>query len=359
MGVLFLLIPELFSCASSLRRYQLQQYHYYSPDVPEAFDQYRISLISDIHVWDPRFLKSENARARQARFDYQRLQEISCLLRSQRSHLLLLAGDYVSYRGLVRSDFSLAPYFRPLREHLRPRDGIVAVLGNHDHFLLPRSQRNLTIQALQSLDAPDGEVRILVNQQIIIPARSNFGTERLHILGIDDYMFGIREQQSKLLHGLHPDDFVLALTHNPDSFDLLQHPELIDMGLGGHLHGGQITLFGLALSVPARSKYLRQPFQGPEFPVFVSNGLGASHLQLRVMAPPQIWTIVLHHLSTDDIQNLKAYWRAERGRLVTAEAAASGRIVRPRHPQQDYRLIVLSNPARTYRHLQTAVGVRP
>ncbi|WGK69344.1 metallophosphoesterase [Candidatus Haliotispira prima] len=356
---LFLLPVLLYSCASGLRRYQFQQYHYYSPDVPPAFDRYRITLISDIHVWDPHYLKNAEARARQARFDYLRLLEITRLVQSERSDLLLLAGDYVSYRHRVRPGFSLNSYFAPLRQ-VQPKDGTVAVLGNHDYFLLPRNGRNPAVQAMNTAGA-----RLLVNEQLQVPARED-PSQILHIVGIDDYMFGTRERQGKLFAGLEPDNFVLALTHNPDSFDLLERPELVDLALAGHLHGGQITLFGLALDLPARRKYLRQPFQTPNFPVFVSNGLGASRLQMRVMAPPQIWTIVLHRQQESpdpsgtsnpfDTFDTKSYRHAESKRLAATQVRAHGRAVRPRYPAQDYRLIKISSPAQTYQRLRPDDG---
>ena len=340
---IFCMAILLFGCLSSLREYQVQQYHFYSPNVPPAFDQYRLSLISDIHIWDPHFLKSKKAIARQVDFDLLRLQEINELLQREGSSLLLLAGDYISYRRIVRAEFDLRPYLTLLPQ---PKDGIIAVLGNHDHFLLPRGNENPIIIALK-----EAKAQILVNQQIEISAPQD-PNQVLTILGIDDFMFGKQEEQWHLFRNLKTSDFVLALSHNPDSFDLFERPELVDLALAGHLHGGQVTLFGLALTVPAQRKYLKQPFQTPHFPVLVSNGLGASRLQFRVMAPPQIWTIVLHRLDSNKNtrkrpntanklinSNQKVYWRMERKRLQSESKRGAVKVIQPQHPNQPYRLI--------------------
>ncbi len=343
LGVSLLLV----SCLSSLRRYQIQHYHFYSQDVPTAFDQYRLSLISDLHVWAP--YGNAQAQARQSRFDLERLQEISQLLERQQSQVLLLAGDYVSYRQVVRQDFDLSPYLAKLPQ---TRDGIVAVLGNHDHFLLPRGKANPASLAFRRAK-PNAKAVVLNNQVLQInpypmPSDNSTGStdsnQVLYIVGIDDFMFGKRPQQQLLFQGLQAHDFVLALSHNPDSFDLLTQPHLVDLALAGHLHGGQVTLFGLAFSVPAQHKYLRQPYQGRHFPTLVSNGLGASRMQFRIMAPPQIWTIVLHRLEQSPPEN-KHYWQIERQRLQDRSGLPYGLVVPPKFLDQSYRLIKLSRPA--------------
>ncbi|MEM9424599.1 MAG: metallophosphoesterase [Spirochaetota bacterium] len=326
----------LGACLSSLREYQVQEYHYYGEGVPPAFENYRIALVSDIHVWDMGLSVADQKAQAQARFDYLRLQEIGFLLRRSRSDLLLLAGDYVSFRKRVREDVDLRPYLALLP---RPRDGIVAVLGNHDHFLLPRKESNPALRALRAAGAT-----VLLNRQLQIVSQRD-PSQVLHLVGLDDFMFGVRASAKALFAGLEPEDFVIALAHNPDSFDLFARPELVDMALAGHLHGGQVTLFGLALTVPAQRKYLRQPFQTPYFPAFVSNGLGASRLQFRLMAPPQIWTIVLHSLPQGQISKQEDFWHAESRRLRSESNFVRARMVPPRYRSSGYRIVRLGGPA--------------
>lgn len=85
-----------------------------SPDLPEAFNGYRILQLSDIHSgsW------KGNGEA---------LRKAIALCNQQKADLAVFTGDLVNSRAdeLVE--------FMPIFSQLKAPDGVYAVLGNHDY----------------------------------------------------------------------------------------------------------------------------------------------------------------------------------------------------------------------------------
>ncbi len=86
---------------------------------------------------------------------------------------------------------------------------------------------------------------------------------------------------------------ILLLAHEPDIFP--EVPERVALTLAGHLHGGQVRLFGFAPVVP--SAYGQQYLHGHHIEtgehMIINGGLGFSGLPLRFGAPPEIALIEL------------------------------------------------------------------
>jgi predicted MPP superfamily phosphohydrolase len=65
--------------------------------------------------------------------------------------------------------------------------------------------------------------------------------------------------------------------------------------LAGHTHGGQVAPFGHALILPpgchgyVQGRYARPPHQ-----LYVTRGLGSSHLPFRVGARPELAILDIH-----------------------------------------------------------------
>jgi predicted MPP superfamily phosphohydrolase len=84
------------------------------PKLPNAFDGFRIVLLTDLHLHP--FTSAKLIR---------RTVEFS---NSLKPDLVLLGGDYVC--GFAEAAFEL----EPILESLDAKHGLFAVLGNHDHF---------------------------------------------------------------------------------------------------------------------------------------------------------------------------------------------------------------------------------
>ena len=111
---LLILMLALSSCTSL--RYagvnRVRSYDIGSPDVPEAFDGYRIAFASDFHL-------ESKFKERQLRGTVKALQALA-------PDVVMLGGDYQEGCEYV------APLFEALAE-ATPPDGIYAVLGNNDY----------------------------------------------------------------------------------------------------------------------------------------------------------------------------------------------------------------------------------
>jgi uncharacterized protein len=231
-------------------------------DLPPSFDGYRIAFITDTHV------------AGFVRRDY--YAAIVAQVEAFDPDAILLGGDFVTWGRHIPlfAERLLAP--------LHARDGIYAVLGNHDYWAGAKEMTAV-------LEAHG--VEILTNRAIVL-AR---GADTLPLAGIDEVYRGTPDV-AKAFAGIDPQRPCLALSHHPDIVDLL-HSERrrIDLLLCGHTHGGQIRLpfFG-AMVVPSMHEgELAAGFHrvGPLL-LYTSRGIGAVP-PVRILCRPELATFVL------------------------------------------------------------------
>jgi predicted MPP superfamily phosphohydrolase len=191
-------------------------------------------------------------------------------LSSQRPHVLLLGGDFVSCK---------AEYVDALTERLAqwtPPLGKYAVLGNHDLW----TDDQHIIQRLAAAG-----VEVLVNRNCPLP----FPFDGVSICGIDDPWTG-NADVARAFEGAQP--IRIFLTHSPDGL-LLLNEEQYDVGFAGHTHGGQIAFpDGTAIvhaGGPLSRTYTRGRFEiMGNGPMIVSRGIGCSHIPIRINSDPEL-----------------------------------------------------------------------
>jgi hypothetical protein len=192
------------------------------------------------------------------------------LLREARPDVLLLGGDFVSWRASDVNPFAetLAVYMPPL--------GKYAVMGNHDLWAGDEViGRQLTAAG----------VDVLVNRNISLP--SPF--DSVSICGIDDPWTG-NADVAMAFKDAKP--VRIFLTHSPDGI-LLLNGEQYDVGFAGHTHGGQIALRDgtpiVSAGGPLSRSHSRGRFEVPgNGPLIVSRGVGCSNLPLRINSDPEL-----------------------------------------------------------------------
>lgn len=231
-------------------------------DWPKGTPPVTVLLVSDTHVAGPDMPP-------------ERLARIVDDLNGLKPDLILLAGDYISQKDYATRWYSAGQSVAPLARFRAPL-GVVAVLGNHDHWADPAGFRRAFAAA---------GITLLANQAV--------RRGPLIIGGLDD-SFSHHAKLPSTLAGMAAlgAGAQILLTHAPDPARQLKAP--LTAILAGHTHCGQVVLpfFGM----PARDGHARHWLPCGQLdvggtPLFVGAGLGTSIVPLRFNAPPDVWLI--------------------------------------------------------------------
>jgi hypothetical protein len=231
------------------------------PGLPKALEGYTIAQISDIHAGA---LLDERILARGLE-----------LLGRARPDLIVATGD------LVDSDARFAPALARALADVRARDGVFAILGNHDYYGGYERVWEAMVAA---------RVRMLVNEGVAIRPNDGGG---FALLGVDDAWAprrgGAGPDLEAAIRSVPGDAPRVLLSHQPDTVD--RFAGRVALQLSGHTHGGQYN--------PGfRPANLVMPYVAGRYDVrgttlYVNRGLGTTGIPSRVGAPPEISKIVL------------------------------------------------------------------
>lgn len=232
------------------------------PGLGPAFDGYRISQLSDVHMdgW----------------MTPERLMRAVELANAEAPDLVAFTGDFVSYHMPVDTG-ALVRAFRSLSAP----DGVAAVLGNHDHLTGAGGVRRLGRAA--GVDELTNEVRTLRR-----------GRDSLHLAGIDDLQEGL-PRINRVLERLPEDGAAVLLSHSPDFADVAGPTGRFGLQLSGHSHGGQIRLppFGALYKPPYSEHYPLGLYEVARMRLYTNRGLGTVHLPLRLNCRPEVSVFTL------------------------------------------------------------------
>jgi predicted MPP superfamily phosphohydrolase len=236
--------------------YSITQTEVFIKDLPQAFEGFRITQLTDVH----------HSRL----VGLNQIERVVSLAQSTNPDLFALTGDYTT---------TYKRYIEPCAEmlgQLQAPEGVWAVLGNHDHYTDPE----LTTRALQR-----NHIGILNNQNTVLRRRS----EVVQVAGIDDSSWAASDWV-RALHGLNPQKPTVLLSHQPTVLDMPE-TQKVSLVLSGHTHGGQIYL--PFLGEPARLftqdlKYSRGLFRRGQTQLYVSSGTGVIGLPIRFGVRPEI-----------------------------------------------------------------------
>jgi uncharacterized protein len=259
---------------------QLSHHELRSADFPPGFDGYRIAILADFHHGPQQPIG--------------RAQRAVALANAQAPDLVVLLGDYGTSEWAAR-ELSRRWYRRmfaelgPVLRELRARDGVVAIIGNHDYY----ASGDETHAWLQSLG-----FRVLRNEAMALQSPDG----PLRLVGLDDLEEGTVEATTvaSLVAGATP---TIVLSHHPDGVRFCQHPSVRAV-LSGHTHGGQILLPWIGAPV-RRSEVCSatQPagwVRNPHAPLLVSRGIG-TQIPLRIGTTPEVIVLTLRaHASPRD-----------------------------------------------------------
>lgn len=227
------------------------------------FDGYRVVQLSDIHMDDW--------------IEPKQLSRMVELVNGERPDLIAITGDFLSY-----STGQFVPQrLTEMLGGLKARDGVVAVLGNHDY---------MADAALVRRCISAGGTTELINDVRTVRR----GDAMLHVVGLDDVMEG-RSRLDLVLEKLPERGAAILLVHEPDFADVSSATGRFDLQLSGHSHGGQVRLPLLrSLALPPFSRrYINGLYAVGEMIQYTNRGLGSVSLRLRFLCRPEITVFTL------------------------------------------------------------------
>jgi predicted MPP superfamily phosphohydrolase len=227
----------------------------------KAFDGYKILHLSDLHLDSiPGFAGLIIDKIKDLEYD-----------------ICLMTGDY--RKGESGSFNSIMKPFMILTKNINAKDGIFAVLGNHDTYLMSQYEE-------------ESGTTLLVNESIEIEKEG----QKILITGTDDPFRYYTEQALLALetkHLKHP--FKICLVHTSELFKLAEENKY-DLYLCGHTHGGQICL-------PGGIPIISHQFEGKNFTKgkwnyktltgYTSKGAGVSGIPVRFNCYGEVTVIEL------------------------------------------------------------------
>lgn len=201
--------------------------------------------------------------------------------------IVALTGDFVTHSR---------NYIEPVAEMLgalRAREGVFAVLGNHDF-------RVSADEIAAALDRRG--IEVLRNRHVTLRRRG----QKFCVAGIDDFLYGA--DLPRAMRGVSSDAATLLLSHNPAIIEEASRLR-IPLVLSGHTHGGQVRL-PLIGCVYGRSDKKMRFKKGQDrlgaTQIYVSRGLGMVVLPVRYGCPSEIPHFVLEPPRSASLQSSRS-----------------------------------------------------
>jgi uncharacterized protein len=254
------------------------------PGLPRVLDGYVIAQVSDLHSG--------------AFVGERQLDEGFSLVRRARPDLVVVTGDVVDF------DPAYAPLTARKLADLTARDGIAAILGNHDYY----AGADEVLAALGAVG-----IDVLRNTGKVIRPGDGGG---FALLGVDDVSSRRRGRTgprldlalATVMHDASasivrdasasttrdasastPDLPCILLSHQPVTVDLW--PGKVAAQLSGHTHGGQINPGFSPLGL--MMKYVAGSYSVGGTTLYVNRGFGTVGPPSRIGAPPEVTRFVL------------------------------------------------------------------
>jgi predicted MPP superfamily phosphohydrolase len=220
--------------------YKVHRQTLYFNDLPDAFDGFTITQLSDIHAGS-----FDNTEAMQKGID---------LANAQKSDLFVFTGDLVN-----NAAWEIEPYINNFGK-LKAPYGQYSILGNHDYgdYIEWDSEKEKAAN-LDKLKQHHKELgyRLLLDENVAIEKNG----QKISLIGVQNWGKGFIKigDLDKALQGVDKDAFKVLLSHDPTHWEekVRYNPANIHLTLSGHTHGAQfgVEVAGFRWS-PVQYRYL-------------------------------------------------------------------------------------------------------
>ena len=270
----------LYGITKGKYNYKVLKYTLFFEDLPPAFDNYKITQISDIHSGS---------------FDNRSKVEYAVdLVNAQASDAIMFTGD------LVNSKTSEMLPWKSIFSKLKAKDGVFSVLGNHDYGDYTRwpseQAKRKNFDEMLDLQREMG-FQLLLDEARYIEKNG----ARLAIIGVENWGKGFKQKGDlkRATSKINPQDFKILLSHDPShwEYEVVDDKLHYQLTLSGHTHGMQfgIEIPGLVKWSPIkwRYKYWAGLYENEGQVLNVNRGFGYLAFPGRVGIWPEITVITL------------------------------------------------------------------
>lgn len=251
------------------------------PDLPDAFDGFKITQISDVHSGS---------------FDNpEKINYAIDLINQQESDMILFTGDIVNTHAK-----EMHPWLETFNRIKEYKYGKFSVLGNHDYgeyVTWPsEKEKDENFKAIKDLYGQIG-FELLLNEHTYIQK----GDDKIALIGVENWGHNFKKagDLNKASQNVHQDDFKVLMSHDPShwEYEIKNHPKNFHLTLAGHTHGMQ---FGI--EIPGYFKWSLAQYIYKQWAglyenlgryVYVNRGFGFHAYPGRVGIMPEITVIEL------------------------------------------------------------------
>lgn len=206
--------------------FRVLRYTLHFDDLPDAFDGYRITQISDIHSGS---------------FDHKEKIEYGVnLLKEEDSDLVVFTGDLVNNMATEMDGW------KEIFSQIKAKDGVYSILGNHDygdyHNWPSAEAKKQNLEDLKGIHSEMGW-DLLLNENRFIEKDG----QRIALVGVENWGAGGFKKAGdldKAGEGIPDEDFKILLSHDPSHWDqeVKTHSKKYHLTMSGHTHGMQFGI---------------------------------------------------------------------------------------------------------------------
>lgn len=270
----------LYGIIQGRYNYKVLKYQLAFKDLPDAFDGFTITQISDIHSGS--FTNKE------------KIQYGVDMINQQESDLLLFTGDIVNNKASEMDNWL------DMFSALKAPFGKYAILGNHDYAEYTRGiseeEKEQQFEEIKNIHPKIG-FDLLCNENRYIEKDG----QKIALIGVENWGKNFKQagDLSKASKGISKEDFKILMSHDPSHWDAeVKQADLnYHLTLSGHTHGLQ-----MGIEIPgwikwSPSKYVYRQWAGlyEEYGRYinVNRGFGYHAFPGRVGIWPEITVIEL------------------------------------------------------------------
>lgn len=274
-----------YSIYVSVDRVNISYQNITSKKIPKELNDIKIAFISDVKYGS--YMKKE------------RLTKMIESLNDIGADVVIFGGDMFDTTALesttsdgtnvegVHADSLAQSELTEIFKGIKAPLGKFAVLGDQD--VVSEETKNLVNTILY-----DSDFEIITNNSVRLRNKSN---NSISLIGLDALIGGTPDYATAFSK-INKDEFNMLVTHCPDIVEKSDlNTNYLDIAMAGHSLGGQIylPLFGPIQNVEGATTYNHGTYTINSMKLYVSNGLGTIHTDMRLFAPPQILVFRLQH----------------------------------------------------------------